>query len=65
MCQMNVVMEKDGRTEVIMKEVIHLEVGSEGTLLSSFFEKNKLIPGTQVGKIDFMKTMVTLVQVES
>ena len=64
MCQMTVVMKKNDQSETIMKDVIHLEATAEGTILSSFFERNVLIPGTQVIKIDFLKTTVTLGNLE-
>ncbi len=60
MCQMKVVMDKNGITEKLMDEVTRLEVTPEGIILSTFFESDKIIQGAQVKMIDFMKTTVTL-----
>ena len=62
MCQMSVVMDKDGQIEKVMDEVTRLEVTPEGVLLSTFFEADKLMPGTNIKNIDFMNTTVTLGQ---
>ncbi len=64
MCQMNVVLDKNGRPEKVMDEVTKLEVTPEGVVLSSFFDSDKLIPGANVKEIDFIKTTVTLGQKE-
>jgi predicted RNA-binding protein len=62
MCQMKVVIDKNGTTEKLMDEVTRLEVTPEGIVLSTFFENDKVIPGVHVKMIDFMKTTVTLGQ---
>lgn len=60
MCQMSVVMDKNGDTEKILDEVTRLEVTKDGIVLSTFFEDDKLVPNAQIKTIDFMKTTVTL-----
>ncbi len=62
MCQMNVVLDKNGETEKLLDEVTKLEVTPEGVVLSTFFESDKLIPRATVKEIDFIKTTVTLSQ---
>lgn len=62
MCQMNVLIEKDGSLEKVMDEVTKLEVTDDGVLLSTFFSKPTLIEGCRVKNIDFMGTSVTLQQ---
>ena len=39
MCQMNVVLKNNGGQEKIMENVTHLEVTTEGVLVSAFFCK--------------------------
>ena len=60
MCQMNVVLEHDGRQEKIMENVTRLEVNSEGVLVSAFFEEPKLVKSAWVKNIDFLGGTVTL-----
>ena len=62
MCQMKVVIDKNGLMEKLMDEVTKLEVTPEGVIISTFFESDKMIPGAHVKIIDFMKTTVTLGQ---
>ena len=60
MCQMRVIMETTAGTEQIMEEVTGLEITPEGIMLTSLFDDPRLVPGSTVKKIDFMKTLVTL-----
>lgn len=61
MCQMSVVLEKDGATETIMENVARLEAGPEGVLVNALFDEPKLVAAVQVKSIDFMAGTVTLV----
>jgi len=61
MCQMSVVLEKDGVTESIMANVARLEAGLDGVTVSALFEEPRLVPAVRVGSIDFMAGKVTLV----
>ncbi|KPK32201.1 MAG: hypothetical protein AMK70_11065 [Nitrospira bacterium SG8_35_1] len=60
MCQMNVVLEKDGEQEKVMENVTHLEVTGEGVVVSAFFEDPKLVKSARVKNIDFLGGTVTL-----
>jgi predicted RNA-binding protein len=60
MCQMNVVLKKNGGQEKIMENVTHLEVTGEGVLVSTFFEDPKLVKSAWVKSIDFLGGTVTL-----
>ena len=60
MCQMSVVMDKNGLQEKVLDEVTRLEFSPDGVLLSTFFDEPKLIPGVGVKEIDFIATTVTL-----
>jgi len=60
MCQIKVVLDQDGEQENIMENVTHLEVTSEGVLVSTFFEEPKLVKSAWVKNIDFLGGTVTL-----
>lgn len=60
MCQMNVVLEHDGKQDKIMENVTRLEVTGEGVLVSAFFEDPKLVKSAWVKNIDFLGGTVTL-----
>ncbi len=60
MCQMKIMMEKEGQQELVMEDVANLEVVDDGIMISTLFEEPKLIPGVVVKTIDFLsgKTML-------
>ena len=61
MCQMSVVLEKDGGREVIMENVTLLEVKAEGVEVSTLFDPPKMVAKALVKKMDFNSGTVTLV----
>lgn len=61
MCQMSVVLEKDGERQVIMESVILLEAKEGGIEVSTLFDPPKLVPQAMVKKMDFSSGTVTLV----
>ena len=61
MCQMSVVLEKDGSQEVIMENVTVLEAKDGGIEVSTLFDPPKLVPRAIVQKMDFNSGIVTLV----
>ncbi|MBU0680064.1 MAG: CooT family nickel-binding protein [Proteobacteria bacterium] len=61
MCQMSVVLEKDGSQEVIMESVILLEAKDGGIEVSTLFDPPKLVAGATVKKMDFSSGKVILV----
>jgi predicted RNA-binding protein len=64
MCQMSVVLEKNGKQEKIMDAVARLEVTAEGVVINALFEKPMLIRGGEIKGIDFLDGVVVLVQPE-
>lgn len=60
MCQMRVVLEKEGGQETILENVSLLEVTEEGVSVSALFEAPRLVPQAMVTRIDFMSGTVTL-----
>lgn len=54
MCQMTVLLESNGQSEVIMENVTRLEVTPEGIRVSTMFEEPRLVSGGQVKTIDFL-----------
>jgi predicted RNA-binding protein len=61
MCQMRVVLEKDGSQEVIMESVILLEAKDGGIEVSTLFDPPQLVALAMVKKMDFSSGTVTLV----
>jgi predicted RNA-binding protein len=60
MCQMRVVMEKNGAQEPVMDGVARLEAGPDGVTVSALFEEPRLVPGARVKTIDFLGGLLTL-----
>ncbi len=60
MCQMKVVMDRDGQQELVMEDVTQLEVAEDGIKVSTFFEEPKIVSGAVVKTIDFLSGQVTL-----
>ena len=61
MCQINVVVEREGGREPVMEAVTGLEVTDDGVVLSTFFEEPLKVPGVHIGSIDFLGGSVVLV----
>ena len=61
MCQMSVLLERDGQLEKVMENASLLEVTPEGITISTLFEEPKLLKDAQLKKIDFLGGTVTLV----
>lgn len=61
MCQMSVVLEKEGSQEVIMENVTLLEAKDGGVEVSTLFDPPKLVPQATVQRMDFNSGTVTLV----
>lgn len=60
MCQMRVVLEKDGAQQTILENVSLLEVDGDTVRVSALFEAPQVVDSAQVTKIDFMSGTVTL-----
>jgi len=61
MCQINVVVEREGNREPIMESVTGLEITEDGIVLSTFFEEPLVIPDVRIKSIDFLGGSVLLV----
>ena len=64
MCQMSVVLDKDGEQEVVLENVILLEVIPDGVEVSTLFDPPKQVTGCRVQRMDFNTGQVTLVSSE-
>ena len=63
MCQARVFLVRDGKSELVAQDVIHLEESGDGVSLSTFFDEPVLVRG-HVVSIDFLKHTVTLQSTE-
>lgn len=63
MCQMSVVLEKEGSREVIMENVTLLEAKDGGIEVSTLFDPPKLVAQSIVQRMDFNSGTVTLVPI--
>jgi len=62
MCQMSVVLNKDGKQEKIMDAIARLEVTTDGIVINALFEKPVTIIGGKIKEIDFLEGVVVLTQ---
>ncbi len=60
MCQINVVVERDGERNPVMESVTGLEVTPEGIVLSTFFEEPLVVADVHIKSIDFLGGSVVL-----
>jgi len=65
MCQLNVVVEREGSRETVLESVTGLEVTADGIVLSTFFEEPLVIPDVHIQSIDFLGGSVVLAPDES
>ena len=61
MCQINVVVEQEGKQKPVMESVTGLEITSQGIVLSTFFEDPLTVPGVHIKEINFLNGSVVLV----
>ncbi|MBW2328893.1 MAG: CooT family nickel-binding protein [Deltaproteobacteria bacterium] len=61
MCQINVVVEREGEREPVMESVTGLEITADGIVLSTFFEEPLVVPDVRINSIDFLGGSVVLV----
>ena len=62
MCQMKIMLDKEGQQELVMEDVAHLEVVEDGIKISTLFEEPKLITGVVIKTIDFLSGKATLLE---
>jgi len=60
MCQISVVVEKDGEQEKVMDNVTGLQVIETGVVLTTFFEEPLTVPDVVISRIDFLGGKVFL-----
>lgn len=60
MCQIRVVIDKDGEEEKVMENVTGLQVTDEGVVLSSFFDEPFSVRNVAIARIDFLGGKVVL-----
>lgn len=63
MCQLSVVLDKDGEREVIMENVTLLEAKEGGIEVSTLFDPPKMVANALVKRLDMNSGTVTLVPV--
>lgn len=61
MCQMKVVFDSGDKQETVMDHVTLLQKTLDGIEVSTLFEEPKTVAGVQVGRIDFLSGIVTLI----
>lgn len=60
MCQINVVVEREGQQESIMESVTGLDITADGIVLTTFFEDPLVVPDVHIQSIDFLGGSVVL-----
>ncbi|MCI5207626.1 MAG: CooT family nickel-binding protein [Candidatus Electrothrix sp. ATG2] len=60
MCQLNVVMEREGKQETLMEAVTGLEVTEQGIVLRTYFEEPLTVDNASIKSIDFLGGSVVL-----
>ena len=60
MCQISVVVEKDGIEELVMEDVTNLVVDSDNLEISNLFEGPKSVQQVVIRSIDFVAGKVLL-----
>ena len=60
MCQLNVVVEQEGKQETVMEAVTGLEVTEKGIILRTYFEEPMTISDAHIRSIDFLGGSVVL-----
>ncbi len=62
MCQMSVMMEKNGTNEMVLENVTTLEVVENGLKIATLFEGSQELVGAVINRIDFAGGKVYLTQ---
>lgn len=65
MCQMSVVVEKDGVEEIIMKNVTRLQVSGSTVEVEAFFEEPRKVEAVTLQAIDFLGGKVTFKKIQT
>ena len=62
MCQISVVVEREGKEEKVLDNVTRLDVVEDGVVLSTLFEEPKEVKNVTISRIDFLGGKVSLGQ---
>ena len=62
MCQMSVVLEKDGNKETLLENVTLLEVEGNKVMISTLFDDPEEVSNVRVKKMDFSDGVIVLTQ---
>lgn len=60
MCQMRVVMEKDGKEELLLENVTRIDIHDKRVAVTTLFEGEREIPDTVIQRLDFLSGKVFL-----
>ncbi|HET98275.1 MAG TPA: CooT family nickel-binding protein [Desulfurivibrio alkaliphilus] len=60
MCQMTVLLEKDGQEELVAEQASLLEAVENGVRIDTLFEAPRVVEGVLVARIDFLAGKVIL-----
>jgi len=63
MCETKVFIEKDGKKEEILENVINIQIEKDGLFLKGLFGEQKFVKA-KIKKIDFMKHEMLLTESE-
>ncbi len=64
MCQISVVVERQGEREKVMENVTGLSITDTGVRLSTFFEEPLTLENVTLSNIDFLEGTVVLTPVD-
>jgi len=59
-CQMTVLLEKDGQEELVAEQASLLETVENGVRIDTLFEEPQVVEGVLVARIDFLAGKVIL-----
>ena len=60
MCQLNAVLQRNGKTETVMDAVTGLEVDNHQITLTTFFDEPKTLDNVMIRRIDFLGGSIIL-----
>ncbi len=61
MCQMRIILERNGKEETVLENAAALEVTSQGMVISTLFESPRTLEHVKLKKIDILGGRVVLI----
>lgn len=61
MCQMRIILERNGKEETVLEDAAVLEVTGQGVTISTLFESPRVLEHVRLKKIDILGGKVVLV----